>query len=87
MDIFAILKSIGALILVIGVIGLIYLFMKKFSLDKLHSFSNASSKIKIDEIKLIDPSRKIACVSYNKKRYLLLLGSNDLLLEKLENEE
>lgn len=87
MDIFAILKSIGALILVIGVIGLIYLFMKKFSLDKLNSFSNASGKIKIDEIKLIDPSRKIACVSYNKKRYLLLLGSSDLLLEKFENEE
>ena len=87
MDIYAILKSIGALILVTGIIGLIYVFMKKFSLDKLHSLSNAGGKIKIDEIKLIDPSRKIACISYNKKRYLLLLGSNDLLLEKFENDE
>lgn len=87
MDAFAVLKSIGALILIIGIIGIIHILMKKFSLDKFYTLTNKNSKITVDEVKLIDPSRKIVCVSYNKKSYLLLLGSNDLLLEKFEHDK
>ena len=87
MDIYAILKSLGALVLVTGIIGILYLILKKFNLEKLHSFNNKNSHIKIDEVKLIDPSRKIISVSYHKKRYLLLLGTSDLLLERFDDDE
>lgn len=58
-------------------------FIARKALDK--GMLQSKSSIKIRDVQFIDPKRKVVKVEHLDKTYLVLLGSNEILLDTYEN--
>lgn len=68
-------QALFALIVVLSLIGIITVLLNKFGLNaKFNSSNKKDSRIKIDEIKVIDPRRKIIIVKIDDVEHNLLLS-------------
>ena len=87
METMLLLKSIITLLFVFALIfGFAYLF-KKYSNSNLLNFNKAQAKnIQIEEMKILDATRKIALISFKEKKYLILLGNTDLVIDEFKNK-
>jgi flagellar biogenesis protein FliO len=86
MEIMLLLKSIVTLLFVFALIfGTAYLF-KKYSNSNLFNFNPGQVKnIKIEEMRILDATRKVALISFKEKKYLILLGNTDLVIDEFKN--
>ena len=84
MEIVDILKAFSALVVVLGCIFAVLYFIKKFNLHQL-AFKH-DKDTKIDEVVTIDTKNKIVILSHLDQKYILLLGANNLLIDKLPHK-
>jgi len=81
MDLSAVAKTFLALGFVIGIIYLSSYLLRKIG-EKGIGFKMPTNKnIKLEEIMPIDTSRRIAVVKYLNKKYVLLLGTQDAVID------
>lgn len=81
MEIYSLLKSILALVFVIALIGCIGFLLKKFG-EKSLGFKLPSNKnLIVEEMVAIDHGRRVAVVKYHSKKYVLLLGNHDAVID------
>ncbi|MCE2992751.1 MAG: hypothetical protein ACK5WS_00185 [Alphaproteobacteria bacterium] len=84
MEAIDLLKTFSALVVVLGAILAVLYLVKKFNL---HHISFTQDKdTKIDEIVNIDTKNKIVVVSHLDQKYILLLGSNNLVIDKIRHK-
>ena len=80
MDISLYLKSFFALIAIISVIGVIATIIRLLKNKNLFkNFTN--NKLKLEETLSIDHKRRLVLCKLDKKKYLILLGQQDILID------
>lgn len=87
MDNYSIMSAFAALLLVCSIIIIFMALIKRYDLTRFINKPLANRSIQIDEIQYIDQSRKIVLVSHKEKKYLLLLGNKELLLDAYIKEK
>lgn len=84
MDSLYIFKSILALAFVLVLLAGAAFLVRKFG-EKFVGYKVVKNPtFKIEEISHFDLKRKLVLFSYNKKKYLVLTGQNDLLIDTFE---
>ena len=78
----AIIKILVALTFITALIYGLSHIAKKF-LDK--GMLRSKSSIQVKDVQFIDPKRKVVKVEHKDKTYLVLLGSNEILLDSYES--
>jgi flagellar biogenesis protein FliO len=84
MELNAILTSVVSLALICGLIIAGLALVKKYNLANLNGILSQKT-ISIEEIQYLDQSRKIVLVSHKDKKYLLLLGNKELLIDEYKS--
>jgi flagellar protein FliO/FliZ len=85
---FIYLKTILALIFVIGLIFLFAAVVKKTGLDKkLSGNLGGAKRLSVVETMYLDPKRRIVIVKCDNKEHVLLLGATDVLIESRDHGE
>ena len=81
------LKSFFILILLISLIGVIMVLIK-FLKNKnlLGNYFTADNNLKLEEKLNIDHKRRLVICKFKKKRYLILLGQQDILIDVITEE-
>jgi flagellar biogenesis protein FliO len=81
-----ILKVLLSLMAVIGLIIILAYTLKIMMNKGILKFNNhPNSNIVIKEIAVIDNKNKLCVTSWNNKEYLLLIGDNNIVIDKNEN--
>ena len=81
MDISLYLKSFFALIAVISVIGVIATIIRLLKNKNLFKNLANNNKLKLEETLSIDHKRRLVLCKLDKKKYLILLGQQDVLID------
>ena len=74
-------KALMALVFIIGLIGIVAALFKKYSEKAFGITMKKNKRLKVDEVLAIDPRRKLMTVKYDEKKYILLLGNNDVVID------
>ncbi len=86
MEIMLLLKSIVTLLFVFALIFATAYLFKKYSNSNLFNLNPGQARnIKIEEIRIIDATRKVALISFKEKKYLILLGNTDLVIDEFKS--
>jgi flagellar protein FliO/FliZ len=78
MDLINYIKALFAFGFVLGLIAIIFLFLRKYNFIQ----QGPNKRIHLEEILMIDTKRKLVLVRRDEVRYLILLGPhNDIVIE------
>lgn len=79
------IKSIEAMLILISLLVLILYILKKvnfnYPLSRLKI--NSNQKLKIEEQVFLSPKTRMIVVDYDDYKYVLLIGSNEMLIDKI----
>ena len=81
MDVSIYLKAFFALIVIISIIGIIVAFVKLLKNKNIFKTFVVNNKLKLEETLNIDHKRRLILCSLDKKKYLILLGQQDVLID------
>ena len=81
MDVSIYLKAFFALIAIISIIGIIAAFVKLLKNKNIFKTFVVNNKLKLEETLNIDHKRRLILCSLDKKKYLILLGQQDVLID------
>ncbi|MDF3048299.1 MAG: hypothetical protein K0R73_1417 [Candidatus Midichloriaceae bacterium] len=84
------LKVFGALVFVIGLFCAILLILKRVQPSYFSIKNPSQASIKLEEQLTLSPKHKMAVVRYEDKKYLLLLGESNTVVDvvdSLKNDE
>lgn len=84
METIDLLKAVSALIVVLGCIFAVLYLIKKFNLHSIAFKHNKDTTV--DEVLSIDTKNKIVVINHLDQKYILLLGSNNLLIDKIPHK-
>lgn len=85
MDLLYVLKSIGALAFVIGLFYGAVLLFKKLQPSYFSSIRAQPHKLKLEEQIYLGPKHRMTVVSYENKKYVLLLGETSVVIDTVES--
>lgn len=85
MDPLYILKALGALVFVMGLFYAAVLLLKKLQPSYFSSVRALSHKLKLEEQIYLGPKHRMAVVSYENKKYVLLLGETSVVIDTVES--
>ncbi|MFK7761054.1 MAG: hypothetical protein AB8B46_02900 [Candidatus Midichloriaceae bacterium] len=81
------LKAFFILILLISLIGVVVALMKFFkNKNILGNYFTVDNNLKLEESLNIDHKRRLVTCKFKKKKYLILLGQQDILLDVIIEE-
>jgi flagellar biogenesis protein FliO len=75
------LKVFGSLIFVIGLFCAILLILRKIQPSYFNSIKSPQHNIKLEEQLYLDPKHRMVVVRYEDKKYLLLLGESNKVVD------
>lgn len=81
MDISIYLKAFFVLIIIISVIGMIVALIKLLKNQNILKGFAMNNKLKLEETLNIDHKRRLILCKLDKKKYLILLGQQDVLID------
>ena len=81
MEISLYLKAFFILILIISIIGVIAVFLKFIKNKKIFDNFASNNNLKLEETLNIDHKRRLVVCKFKKKKYLILLGQQDILID------
>ncbi len=87
MDIFYVLKVIGALAFVLGLFYMAVMIFKKLQPSYFNATYTQPLSLKVEEQIYLGPKHKISVVGYKNKKYILLLGETALVIDTVENHK
>lgn len=76
-----------ALLFVLGLIGVAALLLRFFIKTRAAFVNHSARSLRLGETLYLDTKRRVVVVHYQEKKYLLLLGQNDLILGSSDNIE
>ena len=79
------LKALTSLLLVLCLIGLVYLGLR-YILQIKGFRSTGAKQLFIEEVIILDNKRKLVLCGFRNKKYVILLGSNDLVLDVISEK-
>lgn len=86
MEISIYFKAFFILILIISIIGVAALFAKFIKSKKIFSNFVINNNLKLEETLNIDHKRRLVLCKFKKKKYLILLSQQDILLDVITEE-
>ena len=81
------LKAFFILVLLISLIGAVVALMKFFkNKNILGNYFTSDNNLKLEESLNIDHKRRLVMCKFKKKKYLILLGQQDILIDVIIEE-
>ncbi len=84
------LKVVATLLFLIGLLYLLKRWITNQNSSSSWLFdknSNKSETITVEKQKMLDAKNRVAVISYQNRKYLVILGNNNLLLDKLDSKD
>lgn len=81
METYSLLKGVVSLLFVLGLIGVTGFLLKKLGEKSFGLKLPANKNIVVEEVVAIDHSRRVVVVKYLSKKYVLLLGNHDAVID------
>ncbi len=81
MEAYSFFKTLFALVFVLTMIGGVGFLIKKFGEKSLGLKLPSNKNLSIEEMMALDHNRRVAVVKYGAKKYVLLLGNHDAVID------
>ncbi len=85
MDFFVIIEKVVIFTIFIACMVAIAAFIKRYKLGNIALSVGKESKLRLDEMMIIDSNNKVVVVSYENYKYILHLGSSTAVLDKIKS--
>ncbi len=81
MEAYSFFKTLFALVFVLALIGGVGFLIKKFGEKSFGIRLPSNKNLNLEEMMVLDHTRRVAVVKYGAKKYVLLLGNHDAVID------